>query len=86
MSEPVVHKDCDRIDLKTLCAPTESSVGWWVPTPNNINPKRLLWRRPEKVNLDAEIVLLRKFLHPRQRSFDHFGNGWDFHTRVSAQN
>jgi hypothetical protein len=86
VTEPLVHEDGDGIDLQALRAPSKGSVRGWVATTNNIHPKRLLRRRPEKVYLNAEIVLLGELVHPCQRAFNHLHNGRDFHPRVGAEN
>ena len=85
VAEPLVHEDGDGIDLQALRAPAEGAVGRRVAATDDVHPERLLGRRLEQVDLDVEVVLLGELVHPRQRAFDHFGDGRDFHARVGAE-
>jgi hypothetical protein len=46
----------------------------------------LLGRRTQQLNLDVEVIVPRKLLHPTQRGFNYLNDCRDFYARVGAKN
>ncbi len=85
VAEPLIDEHIDGIDLHPLRTPAESAIGRRIAATDDVYPERLLWRRLEQVDFNVEPILLGKFLHPRQRAFDHFDDCGDFYASIRAE-
>ena len=85
VSQPLLNEHIDRIDFHPLSAPPKGAVRWRITSADNVDPKRLLGRRPEKIHIDVETMLVRTFAHFVQASLHHLNYGGNLDTGISAQ-
>ena len=62
MTEPLIDKRVDGINLHPLRAPAERTVGRRVAAPDDVDPEGLFRGRFQEINVEVEIVLLRAFV------------------------